>query len=201
MTREFTFTVPDGFVELPVDDIDVDGTEKHELDRRVANAFGLAADDSNAAMLANTYALYGETMGSQGIDYAAIAIYRSPDAPDRPIMPILASSCIPSEHESVDVAIEGLLQTHESTEAGSTRTLSLPAGTAVVTVRENKTILHGDDADGVEVHVLRRQVTAWIPDPKGTSIAMVAVCSNNWQDWEHVAVLALDIFDTVSWVG
>ncbi|MFE3175087.1 hypothetical protein ACFXPA_06855 [Amycolatopsis sp. NPDC059090] len=200
MTREFTFSVPDGFVELPVDDIDVDGVEKHDLDARVAGAFGLAADDPSAAMLANTYALYGETMGSQGIGYAAIAIYRSPDAADRPIMPVLASSCIPSDHESVDVAIEGLLGMHATSEGRSTRLVDLPAGKAVVTVQEEKTILR-DDVDSVKVPVLQRQVAAWIPDPRGTSIAMVAVCSNNWQDWEHVAVLALDIFDTVSWVG
>ncbi|RJQ92753.1 hypothetical protein [Amycolatopsis panacis] len=200
MTREFTFTVPDGFVELPVEDIEVGGAEKHELDGRVASAFGLAADDPNAAMLANTYALYGETMGAQGIGYAAIAIYRSPDVPDRPIMPVLDSSCIPSEHDSVDVAIEGLLDVHASVEGRTARTLNLPAGKAVVTIQEEKTILRNEE-DSVEVPVLQRQVAAWIPDPRGTSVAMVAVCSNNWQDWEHVAVLALDIFDTVSWAG
>ncbi|PKW00224.1 hypothetical protein ATK30_0314 [Amycolatopsis echigonensis] len=200
MTREFTFTVPDGFVELPVEDIEVDGAEKHELDARVAAVFGLAADDPNAAMLANTYALYGETMGSQGIGYAAIAVYRSPDVPDRPIMPVLASSCIPSAHDSVDVAVEGLLEVHASVEGRTARLLDLPAGKAVVTVQEEKTILR-NDADGIEIPVLQRQVAAWIPDPRGTSVAMVGVCSNNWQDWEHVVVLALDIFDTVSWVG
>lgn len=200
MTREFTFNVPDGFVELPVEDIEVGGAEKHELDGRVASAFGLAAEDPNAAMLANTYALYGETMGAQGIGYAAIAIYRSPDVPDRPIMAVLAGSCIPSEHDSVDVAIEGLLDVHASVEGRTARMLSLPAGTAVVTIQEEKTVLRNEE-DSVEVPVLQRQVAAWIPDPRGTSVAMVAVCSNNGQDWEHVAVLALDIFDTVSWVG
>lgn len=78
--------------------------------------------------------------------------------------------------------------------------LDLPEGKAVVTVQEEKTILR-NEAGELEVRVLQRQVAAWIPDPRGTSVAMVGVCSNDWQDWEHVAVLALDIFDTVSWVG
>ncbi|MBB1158144.1 hypothetical protein [Amycolatopsis dendrobii] len=124
-------------------------------------------------------------MGSQGIDYAVI--YRSPDAPGRLIMPVPASSCIPSEHDSIDVTIGALLEVHTSVQDRTTRLLDLPAGRVVVPVQEKKTILR-KEADNIDVPILHRQVAAWIPDPRGRSDAMVAVYSNNWRDREHVTV-------------
>jgi hypothetical protein len=49
------------------------------------------------------------------------------------------------------------------------------------------------------IPVLTRQLSAWVPDRDGTTIGVISVMTNSFQDWERVCVLALDIFDSFGW--
>lgn len=55
------------------------------------------------------------------------------------------------------------------------------------------------DGPAAPAVVLNRQVSAWIPEPDGDTIAVVSVASPSWPDWEHVCDLALGIFDSFGW--
>jgi hypothetical protein len=65
-------------------------------------------------------------------------------------------------------------------------------------VEDNHQVI--DQGEGVEPIMLRsRQWTAWIPDPDGTTIAIISVTSPSVPDWPHVADLAADVFDSFAW--
>lgn len=74
--------------------------------------------------------------------------------------------------------------------------IKLPVGPAIATVTEEENALvMGDEP----IQVLTRQLSAWVPDREGTTIAVVSVMTNSFRDWEHVCTLALDIFDSLGW--
>ncbi|TCO52811.1 hypothetical protein [Actinocrispum wychmicini] len=194
--RGFTLALPEGFIELPVDEEDFDIPEvRSTLVAKMAALFGLDPDSEYAAATAAAYSAIGLTAG-QGMDYAAVALYRSPDDPTRPIMITLTCTTMPSEHHTVPAAVEGLLEVHESQAKGVPARHRLPIGPAVTLVTEDPQAL---EYEGESVPILSRQVSLWVPDPDGTTVGVVAVQTNSWQDWEHVCVVAVDIFDSFEW--
>lgn len=192
--RRFQFGLPTGFVELPVDPEDLSPESFGTLRREVAGAFGFDADDPSTEAAALGMATLGLMMA--GVDYAAVGIYRSPDEPGRPIMIVLTGTGLPSDHDRPETAIEGLLEIHEAQGQGTVGRLTLPTGPAVVVVSEQESVLHIGEATAP---VLQRQVAAWLPDPAGSTIAVVSASTNSWPDWEHVCALALDVFESLEW--
>jgi hypothetical protein len=194
--RGFNLAIPEGFIELPVDEDDFDIPEVGEaLVARVAALFSLDPESEYAAATAAAFSAIGLTAG-EALDYAAVALYRSPDDPMRPIMITLTGTTMPSEHHNVQAAIEGLMEIHESEARGVPAHYRLPIGPAVAVVTEDHQAM---EFDGEAVPIVTRQASLWVPDPDGTTVGMLAVQTNSWQDWEHVCVVALDIFDSFEW--
>ncbi|WP_209706792.1 hypothetical protein [Crossiella equi] len=121
-------------------------------------------------------------------------MYRSPDDPERLLMVWLTVSEVRSAHETPGVAVAGLLEAHR--ERGDVAQVTLPAGPAAVVVTEEALALHVGE---LSAPVLRRDVTAWVPDPFGTRLAVISLATNSWQDWDHVCELALALFDSLDW--
>lgn len=194
----FVFGLPSGFVELPVRKDDLRDENLDHLVTSVAGVFGLEANDDNAVQAALGLAALGSAVGDRGVDYAAVGFYRSPDDPNRPIMVVVTSIGMDSDHADLQTAIDALVEIHQEKNHDSVERISLPAGPAVAVVDEDPQYLQlGDDS----VPLLQRRVTAWIPDRQGTTIAVISVCTNSWQDWEHVCRLALEIFRSLAWTS
>lgn len=143
--RGFRFDLPAGCVELPIDDEDIDPQNFGALSAAVAGVLGLDSGDGNAAAAALRLATFGCMVGDGGVDYAAVGVYRSPDDAGRPIMVVLTSVGLLSDHHRKEIAIASLLDLHEAEGHGSVGRLALPAGPAVVVVREQESLLHVGD--------------------------------------------------------
>lgn len=194
--RGFRVGLPDGFIELPLDEVDVESTELETLVSAVRQRFGMSADDV-VAETATSFAAMGELIGRSGVDYAAVAFYGSPDDPLRSIMMTLTGTALPSDHTSEIQAVTELHNLHGSSSKYETvEGLRLPAGPAVATVAEERSAV---EFGGSSSDVITRQLSAWIPDREGTTVGVISASTNSFQDWEHVCVLALDIFETFEW--
>ncbi|HEX3781336.1 MAG TPA: hypothetical protein VHX38_16870 [Pseudonocardiaceae bacterium] len=194
-TRSFSIDLPEGMASIPV--AAVPGTAR-SLAATLAGTFGLPADDASAAVVADAFTVFGAMLGESGMDFAAMGLFRSPDDPDRPASVVVTGNRVPSDHATPEVAIAGLRDLHAEQGADPVETVALPAGPALVVVDE--TIQEMPTEDGVEsAVVVTRRATAWIPDPAGTTIAVVSVMSPSWQDWAHTCELALDLFETFRW--
>ncbi|HKN99537.1 MAG TPA: hypothetical protein VJX10_20620 [Pseudonocardiaceae bacterium] len=195
-TRSFSLELPDGFVELP-SDVEAATPERiGAIGARFAALAGLPPDDPNAAEAAVYYAAVGATSGDEGVDYTGMALYRSPDDPARFMMVLLSSLCVPASHVDVESAVAGLLEVHRAAGQGEVGQIDLPAGPAVTVVTEQ---LSGISDGEQSAQIRHRAITAWVPDPGGTTLGVVSVSSNNWVDWPHIARLAVDILRTMRW--
>lgn len=193
--RGFHLSLPDAFTALPLDDIE-SANDLGDLTPRIAKQFGLAPDEDGAVAAADAFAQLGSLIGDGGVDYAAVAYYKSPDDPLRPIMVALTGIAIPSDHHNISEAVTSLVELHSASGADAVEELRLPSGPAVATVAEEQNALVMND---IPVHILTRQLSAWVPDRDGTTIGVVSVITNSFQDWERVCVLGLEIFDTFGW--
>lgn len=195
-TRSFSLELPDGFVELPADADTVTPEQVGAIAARFAALAGLSPDDPNAAEAAVYYAALGASSGDAGVDFTGLALYRSPDDPARAMMILLSSLCLPASHVDVESAVAGLLEVHKATGQGEVSKLELPVGPAVAVVTEQQSSISDGERSAP---ILHRAVTAWVPDPGGTTLGVVSVSSNNWVDWPHIARLAVDILRTMRW--
>lgn len=195
-TRAFSLELPDGFVELPSDPEAVTPEQVQEVTAYFTRLFGLPPDDLDAAAVAVNYAAIGVTASDEGIDSTAMAMYRSPDDPERAMMIMLSSTCLPVAHDDVESAIAGLIQVHSAIDRGEVSELNLPAGRSVVVVSDEENSVTVNE---VTLPVLHRKITAWVPDPGGTTVGVVSFASNNWQDWAHICQLAVQILTTMRW--
>lgn len=195
--RGFRLGLPEEFFEIPVDETEPDPTTLDRLSDQVAERFGIPPTDETTLAAATAFANLGSLIGDTGgVDYSAMAFYKSPDDPMRPIMVTLTGIALPSEHQNASEAVKGLFELHSESGAEAVERLQLPAGPAIATVTEEQNALV---IDGEAVHLLTRQLSAWVPDRDGTTIAIVSVMTNSFRDWERVCVLALDIFDSFGW--
>ncbi len=193
--RGFRLGLPEGFVELPVDDVD-DQPAYERLPESIAALFGLSVHDEDVVSAAHAFNGLGTVIGEAGVDYSAIAFYKSPDEPSRPIMVTVCGTTIPSDHGSKSEAVKNLLEAHKYKDHQDLTEIRLPAGPAAVVVTEEQNVLVVDE---VPTRVLTRQLAAWVPDPEGTTVGVVSVMTNSFQDWEHVCALGLAIFDSFDW--
>lgn len=194
--RSFGLGLPAGFVDLPSSVASATAASIGEVTAYFARLFNLPLDDLNAAAAAVYFAAVGTSSGADGIDHTAMAMYRSPDDPERAMMVLLSSSCLPASHPGVAPAVAGLLEIHRASDRNTVAQVELPAGPAVVVVDEEQ---NGITIGEQFAPIVHRKITAWVPDPDGTTIAVVSMASNNWPDWAYVCRLALDIFDTLEW--
>jgi hypothetical protein len=194
MTEGYEISVPDGFVRVPLSSID--GVNLSKLSSDVAKMFGLLVADERSDEMAEHLLYLGEYLSQKEVDVIAIAVYRSRSDEQRLIMVTLSSSIVLVDSIDRDTAIAGLLEVHERRGSGSVGTLELPCGPSVIVVSEElRSVDHLDQ----EISLLHREVTAWTPPPTGKSVVAVSVSSNNWQDWDQVSVLALDVFNSIRW--
>ncbi|MCO1574872.1 hypothetical protein M8C13_03745 [Crossiella sp. SN42] len=191
--RGFGITVPEGFIELPAE-VDQEGFDR--LQEVVAQRFGLAAGAEVTEQAALGFATMGALAAQQLAGFVAVAVYRSPDDAERLIMVWLTVTEMPSAHESPEVAVQGLVEAHRARGLSEPNKVRLTAGPAVVTVTEEPMLLHVGEQSAP---VLRREVTAWAPDPFGTRVAVLSLATNSWPDWAHVCGLALGVFDSLDW--
>jgi len=187
----FTIELPEGFIELPA------APATAEVQRELEELFNLPVGDASSAEVAKSLSALGALAADGGAQYSSIGLFRSPDDPRRPVSVVLTASRMTSNHDAASTVITGLRQAYAADPGTATEVLRLPAGQAMVTIREEPMILR---VDGVApVALLQRQVVAWIPDRAGSAVAVVGVASNCWRDWPHVCDLALDMFESVSW--
>lgn len=195
--RGFNLGLPDGFHSLPIEVTDMAGADAAtSFTGDIGGIFGLSSDDENAQAAAAVFAGLGLAVGRQGLDYAAIAYYLSPDDPTRPIMMMLTGYVAPSEHVHPADAVANLRRDLANDPGTTVHDLRLPVGPALASVTEKQDEIV---VEGYPFPVLTRQLTAWIPDLDGTAIGVVTVTTNSFQDWERVCTVALDIVDTFEW--
>jgi len=187
----FSIELPEGFIELPAAPVIA------EVQRELEELFDLPAGDTSAAEVAKSLSALGTLAAGGGAQYSSIGLFRSPDDPQRPVSVVFTASQMTSDHDDASMVIIGLREVYAADPDTATEVLQLPAGQALATIREQPLMLQ---VDGVApVALLQRQVVAWIPDRAGSTVAVVGVASNCWQDWPHVCDLALDVFESVSW--
>lgn len=195
--RGYQLQLPEGFTELPLVEEDLGTPEDVQtLIGRVAAVFGLSPQDDNARAATAMFTGLGLIAGSRDVEYASLAFYKSPDDPLRPIMVMLTGMTMASDHHHKESAIVALLESLKQDPDNTVSEVRLPIGPAVAVVSEEQNQLSLADEPIV---VLTRQVSAWVPDPDGTTIGIATVTTNSYQDWVHVCRLALDIFDSFEW--
>ncbi|MGH3805353.1 MAG: hypothetical protein ACRDRU_01640 [Pseudonocardiaceae bacterium] len=189
--NEFTIELPEGFVALPAAAVTA------ELGRALEELFHLPPGDVSAAKVAESLSALGLIAATGGAEYTSIGFFRSPDDPQRPVSVLLTAARMASDHGDPAIVIAGLRAVCAQDPDTDVQVLQLQAGPALAIVREEPAMIEVGGADPVPL--LQRQVLAWIPDPAGSTVAVIGVASNSWQDWSHVCDLALDIFESVSW--
>lgn len=188
----FTIELPEGFIELPA------ATATASVQRELEELFRLPEGDTSAAQVAQSLSALGLIAADSGAEHASIGFFRSPDDPQRPVSVVLTASRMASDHDDPTTVIAGLREVYAADADTDTEVLRLPAGQALATIREQPAML---EIEGVApLPLLQRQVLAWIPDPTGSVVAVIGVASNSWRDWPHVCDLALDVFESVSWL-
>ncbi|GAA1966890.1 hypothetical protein [Amycolatopsis minnesotensis] len=195
--RGFSLGMPPGFIALPLDEDQIHSTDFCDpFLEDVGKQFSLESGGDHAAATAAAFAELGMTIGGSGVDYAAVAYYKSPEDPLRPIMVTVTGLTMPSSHGDQETAVAGLYEIHKNEGRGTPTLMELPVGPAVALAIQDKNFISvGSERDPV----LTRQFSAWIPDPDGTAIGVVSVLSNSWRDWDRVCVLGVEIFDTFQW--
>jgi hypothetical protein len=188
---KYTIELSENFIELPA------SAATAQVQRELAERFGLPAGDTSAAKVAESLTALGLIAADSGAQYTSIGFFRSPDDPQRPVSVVLTASRMGSDHDDPYTVIAGLREVYTMDPTTDTEVLQLPAGPALVTIREEPAMLDIGGTDSLPL--LQRQVLAWIPDPAGSAVAVIGVASNCWQDWARICDLALDVFESLSW--
>ncbi|MGH3624429.1 MAG: hypothetical protein ACRDQ5_22030 [Sciscionella sp.] len=190
----FSIDMPDGFTPITTGS-NYSSTE--EIMRQFQQLFSVDPTDTNSALMIGMFSELGASFRESGIEFAAIGLFRSPDEPQRPVSALLTCLRMPSAHESTEIALAGLRETHEQSSEASVAEIDISAGRAVVTVDESVQSVPVTDTELRTVS--GSTVTAWVPSHDSATIAVVSVFSNSTDDWPHVCDTALDIFDSLSW--
>ncbi|HWE91280.1 MAG TPA: hypothetical protein VG317_17600 [Pseudonocardiaceae bacterium] len=192
--RDYALTIPTGFIRLPVSEL-TDNSIKIVATHLAATFHQDYVDDNMRALAFALSTAVSQTV-PDAVSFVGVGLFRSPEA-DRPIMVVLTCLSQGSDHGDIETGIAGLLEVHRQENRGSVEEIQLPCGRAVAVVIEDLNEL--TVAGSAPIPLIRRSVTAWIPDPHGTTTAVISLSSNNWQDWDHVCRLALDLFGTLEW--
>lgn len=193
--RAFNIAVPSGFIGLPASDIDGEQVDE-SLRNQVSEALGIDSSSEDLDAASASFSSIGAMFGEAGVEYSAIGFFLSPEDTSRPVMVTICGMTMSSDHQRQNEAVTNLLDFYENHTEYSAREVSIQAGPAVIVINEEENALV---IDGSSIPVLTRYATAWVPDPEGTTLGIVSVMTNSYQDWEHVCTLALDIFDSFDW--
>ncbi|MGH3624054.1 MAG: hypothetical protein ACRDQ5_20060 [Sciscionella sp.] len=193
----FSIFLPEGFIELPSDEPDLD--QLQALAREIAALFGAEPDGEIDQGLAETTAMLAATATAAASaagrsSFTAAGFFRSPDDSSRPIMALINCFCLESDSDSIETTVAGLQEVHRHTGDGAPEVVELPAGTAVLA---QATAPRQATVGETTVEMTEHSITAWIANP--TSVVAVAVTSNNTEDWDHVADMSRGIFETFEW--
>lgn len=94
---DFTIEVPPGFIELPVDQADANDLDREAfvaLQERVSRLFNQDNDDPGVSTISALFAIFGAISARQGVDFAAIGVFRSPEHEERPVMAFLTKPSV-----------------------------------------------------------------------------------------------------------
>ncbi|RZS36336.1 hypothetical protein EV193_10717 [Herbihabitans rhizosphaerae] len=130
------------------------------LTARLAMEFGVDADGDDTGEAAVALAWMGTQVGTDGVDYSALAPYRSPEEPDRPVMVWLNAAATPALLASRHAAIGELIRDLQDEGHPDPFEISLLAGPAVAVITEDT-----DDAliiDEQAHPLVERTATAWV---------------------------------------
>jgi hypothetical protein len=196
LARGFNLVLPEQCVEIPLGELTEDGLRG--LADEIAAVFQIPSLDLGAVASAITLASMGAGAAAGGAAHVSAGIFRSTDG-SRPILMLVSAYVMPSDHASAQAAISGLLEIHESQQSGLVRTVQLDSGPAVTVEASEDTEITMGDPEPYEIS--QHSLTAWIPDPDGSTLVALSVMSTNTEDWPDIKDLAEGIFDGFFWQG
>lgn len=194
--RGFNLVLPEQCVEIPLGELTEDGLRS--LAGEIAAVFQVPETDLGAVASAITLASLGAGAAAGGASHVSAGIFRSADG-ERPILVLVSAYVMPSDHASVQAAISGLLEIHESQQSGLVRTVQLDSGPAVTVESTEDTEIKIGDPEAETYEITQHSLTAWIPDPDSTTLVALSVMSTNTEDWTDIRDLAGGIFDGFFW--
>ncbi|MGH3633979.1 MAG: hypothetical protein ACRDTS_07785 [Mycobacterium sp.] len=190
----FSIHVPDGFMPITAG---LNYNVRSELETRFATMFSISADHVGVRSIVDLLSELGVSHHDSGIDFSAIGLFRSPDEPDRPVSALLTCARMAASNESNTVTLSGLRELHEREPNSRVMEIEIQAGRCIAVVKE---FFQSIPADEDKMYIVSaRQVTVWVPNPDGSSIAVVSIISNSIRDWPNVCDTALDVFNSIAW--
>lgn len=194
--RPFVLLLPEQFFEIHLGEL----TEEvlRGLAQQVAAVFSIPELDLGAVASAVTLGSVGAAAAAGGASHLSAGLFRSPDG-ERPIMVLVSCYVLASNHTSVQAAISGLLEIHESQDRGLVRSVQLDSGPAVTVEGHESAQITMGIPEAETYDMTNHTLTAWIPEPTGPSVIAVSVSSTNSEDWEHVKDLATGVFEGFLW--
>jgi hypothetical protein len=187
------FDVPENFHALP---IAVTTEERTALAEQFVRELYPNGDDDLWTPATPYYAALGETMGDQGLAYAAMGLFSIPEGVAHCSFTVAA---INSDHPSVEVAANGIREILVSDENNDARWLDLPCGPAVssVTLREI-TISPELTATGEEAKFRMGQVQVYVPFPTGPYTAVFTMDTAAVNYWGEFSEMMMAVLRTIS---
>lgn len=196
LARGFSLVLPEQSVEIPLGELTEDSLRG--LADEIAAVFQIPSLDLGAVASAITLASMGAGAAAGGAAHVSAGIFRSADG-ERPILMLVSAYVMPSDHASVQAAISGLLEIHESQQSGLVRTVQLDSGPAVTVEAGEDTEITMGEPEPETYEISQHSLTAWIPDPDGATLVALSVMSTNTEDWPDIKDLAAGIFDGFFW--
>jgi hypothetical protein len=196
VARGFSLVLPEQCVEIPLGELTEEGLRG--LANEIAGVFQLPSPDLGAVASAITLASVGAGAAAGGASHVSAGIFRSTDG-ERPILMLVSAYVMPSDHTSVQAAVSGLIEIHETQQSGLVRTVHLDSGPAVTVESTEDTEITMGEPEPDTYEISQHTLTAWIPDPDGTTLVALSVMSTNTVDWADIKDLAEGIFDGFFW--
>ncbi|SEN07518.1 hypothetical protein [Actinacidiphila rubida] len=188
-----TFDVPESFHALP---IAITPEHRAALAEEFVRDLYPNGDDDLWTPAAPYYAALGETMGDQGLAYAAMGLFSIPEGIAHCSFTVAA---IESDHPSVDVAANGIREILVRDENNDARWIDLPCGPAVscVTLRQI-TISPELTASGEEARLHMGQVQVYVPFSTGPYTAVFTMDTAAVDYWGEFSEMMMAVLRTIS---
>jgi hypothetical protein len=188
------FTVPESFYALPI---------AATPEARAADAAEFVrelyprGDESIWTPAAPYYAAIAETMGDNGLAYAAMGLFRIDD--DGVGHCSFTVAAVASEHASVEVAANGIREILSRDETNDARWIDLPCGPAVSCVSMAEVTIDGQlTASGEQAKLMTGQIQVYIPFPTGPFTAVFTLDTAAVDYWGEFSDIMVAILRTVT---
>lgn len=193
--RGFAVEIPGGFVGLPTRA--PTSQDLSDVARGLEDTFQTGRGDQSASEMAHWFSLIGQLSGAGGMEFAAIGFFHSPVDLERPVYVLVSGKRVIAQTERPEESVAYLQEYFDQQGVSHRQKIQLSVGEALLVTTEQPTEFP------VEGHVtnavLQYDLTAWIPDPAGTTIGVVSVSTSSWRDWNYVYEFALGLFDSAVW--